>query len=147
MNNQKDANNNINTINQNINNVGNTNTNYDVINFDENDNDIFYNNFFDDKSNDTSKNDIKKLLEKNLNYSPNLKTEIDPQKIFAQGIMDSFCYFKILDKDSPKFNPLDSCAVNPEALGYCEGYISIDVILGHLKIIPKKSRIMKKEYI
>ena len=53
--------------------------------------------------------------------------------------MESFCYFKILDKDSPKFNPLDSCAVNPEALGYCEGYISLDVILGHLKIIPKRT--------
>ena len=143
MNNQKEANNNINintnAINQNINKLGISNTNYDVINFDENDNDVFYNNFFDDKSNDTINNEIKKLLEKNLNYSPNLKLQLDPQKIFAQGIMESFCYFKILDKDSPKFNPLDSCAVNPEALGYCEGYISIDVILGHLKITPKKT--------
>ena len=69
------------------------------------------------------------------NYSPNYKKDID----FTQGIMESFCYFKILDKDSPRFNPLDSCAVNPEALGYCEGYISIDVILGHLKIIPKRT--------
>jgi hypothetical protein len=134
MNNPRDINNN--TININI----NTKQNSDNLNFDENDNDIFYTNFFDDKSFNTSNNDLKKLLEKNVdNYSPNYKSIINSQKIFAQGIMESFCYFKILDKDSPKFNPLDSCAMNPESLGYCEGYISIDVILGHLKIIPKKT--------
>ena len=124
----------------NINSIQNS-KNYDALNnFDEIDNDNYYNNnFFDDKSNDTS-NELKKLLEKNLDIcSNNFKSEIDPQKIFSQGIMESFCYFKIVDKDCPKFNPLDSCAVNPEALGYCEGYISIDVILGHLKIIPKRT--------
>ena len=135
MNNPRDINNN--TININI----NTKQNSDNLNFDENDNDIFYNNFFDDdKSFITSNNELKKLLEKNVdNSSPNYKSIINTQKIFAQGIMESFCYFKILDKDSPKFNPLDSCAMNPESLGYSEGYISIDVILGHLKIIPKKT--------
>ena len=51
--------------------------------------------------------------------------------------MESFCYFKILDKDSPKLNPLDLCTINPESLGYSEGYISLDVILGHFRIIPK----------
>jgi hypothetical protein len=124
----------------NINSIQNS-KNYDALNnFDEIDNENYYNNnFFDDKSNDTS-NELKKLLEKNLDIcSNNFKSEIDPQKIFSQGIMESFCYFKIVDKDCPKFNPLDSCAVNPEALGYCEGYISIDVILGHLKIIPKRT--------
>ena len=119
-------------INENTDNTHNS-KNLEVFNnFEENNNENYYNNFFDDKSND----ELKKLLEKNLeNYSPNYKKDID----FTQGIMESFCYFKILDKDSPKFNPLDSCAVNPEALGYCEGYISIDVILGHLKIIPKRT--------
>ena len=120
-------------INKNINNLDFLN------NFDENDNEIYNNNLFDDKSNDTSNNELRKLLEKNLENSPNFKSEFEALKILSEGIMESFCYFKILDKDSPKFNPLDSCAVNPEALGYCEGYISIDVILGHLKIIPKKS--------
>ncbi len=139
MNNQKNENNDTNIINSNTNNIINSNTNYDVLNFDENDNEIIYNNFFDDKSNDTSNNELKKLLEKNLNYSQNIKSDIETQKMLAQGIMESFCYFKILDKDSPKFNPLDSCAMNPEGMGYCEGYISIDVILGHLKIIPKKT--------
>ena len=120
----------------------NSKQNSNILNFDADDDDNYYDNFFDDKSNDTTNNDLTKLIEKNLNIenlNTNFKTDIDPQKIFAQGIMESFCYFKILDKDSPKFNPLDSCAVNPEALGYCEGYISLDVILGHLKIIPKKT--------
>jgi hypothetical protein len=118
--------------NTNIDNIPNSKNLEKYNNFDENNNDNYYSNFFYDKSND----DLKKLLEKNLEtYSPNYKKDID----FTQGIMESFCYFKILDKDSTKFNPLDSCAVNPEALGYCEGYISIDVIMGHLKIIPKRT--------
>ena len=33
---------------------------------------------------------------------------------------------------------LDLCSINPESLGYSEGYISIDVILGQFRIIPKK---------
>ena len=128
------------TINSNINSYQ-ISKNYDALNnLDENDNDNYYNNYFNDKSNDISNIELKKLLEKNLeNYSYNMKSDIDAQKIFAQGIMESFCYFKIINKDSPQFNPLDSCAVNPETLGYWEGYISIDVILGHLKIIPKKN--------
>jgi len=131
-----------NKVNNNLsknNNNSHNSKNYELNNFDENDNDIFYNNFFDEKSNDNSNIELRKLLEKNLGNSPNFKSDIDAQKILSEGIMESFCYFKILNKESPKFNPLDSCAINPEALGYCEGYISIDVILGHLKITPKKS--------
>ena len=90
--------------------------------------------------NKNNKNDLKKLLEKNLkNFIPNNTIRFNPKKIFAEGVMESFCYFKILDKDSPKFNPLDSCTINPESLGYSEGYISLDVILGHFRIIPKNS--------
>ena len=92
------------------------------------------------KNKDNNKNNLKKLLEKNLpNISPYTKLHFNPKKIFSEGIMESFCYFKILDKESPKFNPLDSCTINPDALGYSEGYISLDVILGHFKIIPKHS--------
>ena len=83
-------------------------------------------------------NELKKLLEKNLrNIIPNNSLNFNPKKIFAEGVMESFCYFKILEKDSPKFNPLESCAISPESLGYSEGYISIDVILGQFRIIPK----------
>jgi hypothetical protein len=95
--------------------------------------------------NKNNKNDLKKLLENNLkNMMPNTKINFNPKKIFAEGVMESFCYFKILDKDNPKFNPLDSCSINPESLGYSEGYISLDVILGHFRIIPKN--IMSKNF-
>ena len=95
--------------------------------------------------NKNNKNNLKKLLENNLkNMMPNPKINFNPKKIFAEGVMESFCYFKILDKDSPKFNPLDSCSINPESLGYSEGYISLDVILGHFRIIPKN--IMSKNF-
>ena len=90
--------------------------------------------------NKNNKNDLKKLIEKNLkNIIPTNTIKFNPKKIFAEGVMESFCYFKILDKDSPKFNPLDSCTINPESLGYSEGYISLDVILGHFRIIPKST--------
>ena len=88
--------------------------------------------------NKKDKTDLKKLLENNLkNMMPKTKFHFNPKKIFAEGVMESFCYFKILDKDSPKLNPLDLCTINPESLGYSEGYISLDVILGHFRIIPK----------
>ena len=92
------------------------------------------------KKNKNTKNDLKKLLEKNLKkIIPNNSINFNPKKIFAEGVMESFCYFKILEKDSQKFNPLDSYAINPESLGYSEGYISIDVILGQFRIIPKST--------
>ena len=66
-------------------------------------------------------NELKKLLEKNLrNIIPNNSLNFNPKKIFAEGVMESFCYFKILEKDSPKFNPLESCAISPESLVYSE---------------------------
>ena len=133
------TNNNTINFNQNILQISN---NYETLNlkFDENNKAIINNNSLGNKSNNTitNNNNLKMLLEKKLN-SPNFKSNIDIQNLLVKGIMESFCYFKILNRDSIKFNPLDSCAVNPEIFGYCEGYISIDVILGHLKIIPKRT--------
>jgi hypothetical protein len=114
---------------------------------------------------------LKKLNENNINYSHNvnninnisnisgincntaknkmngfysMSSELDNQlKIFKQGEMESFCYYKILDRNlinnSNKFNPLNDCLVNPEYLGYYECYISIDVVSGCIKISPKIS--------
>jgi hypothetical protein len=83
-------------------------------------------------------------IRNNTIQSPNdiflMSNELDNQlKIFKQGEMESFCYFKIIDKKiTPKiYNPLNDCAINPEYLGYNESYISIDVISGCLKISPK----------
>ena len=122
-----------NTLNANINTI----SNYD----NKTNKKIFVNKTKDlNKKNKNNKNDLKKLLEKKLLYSipNNIKINFNPKKILAEGVMESFCYFKILDKDSPKCNPLDLCSINPESLGYSEGYISIDVILGQFRIIPKK---------
>ena len=69
-----------------------------------------------------------------------MSSELDNQlKIFKQGEMESFCYYKIIDKNINKFNPLNDYLVNPEHLGYYECYISIDVVSGCIKISPKIS--------
>lgn len=78
-----------------------------------------------------------------------MSSELDTQlKIFKQGAMESFCYFKIIDKNinPKKYNPLNDCSINPEYFGYNESYISIDVISGSLKISPKIS-INKMNYL
>ena len=79
-----------------------------------------------------------------MNGFYSMSSELDNQlKIFKQGEMESFCYYKIIDKNlinnSNKFNPLNDCLVNPEHLGYYECYISIDVVSGCIKISPKIS--------
>jgi len=61
-------------------------------------------------------------------------------KIFKRNKRETFCYFKIFENDfknNKKFNPLENCSINPEILGYCEGYISIDINENYLKLIPK----------
>ena len=92
-----------------------------------------------------------------MNGFYSMSSELDNQlKIFKQGEMESFCYYKIIDKNlinnSNKFNPLNDCLVNPEYLGYYECYISIDVVSGCIKISPKISidkmaYLPKSEYI
>jgi hypothetical protein len=79
-----------------------------------------------------------------MNGFYSMSSELDNQlKIFKQGEMESFCYYKIIDKNiinnSNKFNPLNDCLINPEHLGYYECYISIDVVSGCIKISPKIS--------
>ena len=59
---------------------------------------------------------------------------------FKNNQKETFCYFKIFEKDfktNVKFNPLENCSINPENFGYNEGYISIDINEGILKISPK----------
>ena len=121
----------------NINTISNTNKKVNKI--------FLFNKTNNQNRNKNNNNNLKKLLKNNLkSILPNKNLQFNPKKIFAEGVMESFCYFKILDKDSTKFNPLDSCTINPESLGYSEGYISIDVILGQFRIIPKN--IMSKNF-
>ena len=102
-------------------------------------------------SNINNINNISNLSGINCNTAKNkvngfysMGNELDSQlKIFKQGEMESFCYYKIIDRNLNnninKFNPLNDCLVNPEYLGYYECYISIDVISGSIKISPKIS--------
>ena len=56
-----------------------------------------------------------------------------------QGIFESFCYFKLSDKNSNGFNPLNNVDVNPITLNYFEGSIKIEKILNKLKISQKSA--------
>ena len=84
-------------------------------------------------------------MENRTNGLFSITSELDNQmKIFKQGEMESFCFFKIIDKSLnnnslEKYNPLNDCYINPEYFGYNECYISIDVISGCLRISPKIS--------
>ena len=86
--------------------------------------------------------------------------ELDNQiKIFEQGDMETFCFYKIIKKNknyncnSNKYNALKDSSINPEYFGYNKCYISIDVINGCLKISPKipfnkiRSQIKNNEYL
>ena len=56
-----------------------------------------------------------------------------------QGIYESFCYFKLSDKNNNGFNPLNNVDVNPITLNYFEGSIKIEKIFNKLKISQKSA--------
>ena len=58
------------------------------------------------------------------------------QNSFSNNRMESFCYYKLLEKDSKLFNPLKS-NINLNKLGYNEGFISINEVSNSLKISSK----------
>ena len=63
------------------------------------------------------------------------KTDINlysPKNSYFNNVMESFCYYKLLEKESELFNPLKNNE-NLNKLGYNEGYISIDEISSCLK--------------
>ena len=57
----------------------------------------------------------------------------------AQGMFESFCYFKLSDKNNNGFNPLNNIDVNPITLNYFEGSIKIEKIFNKLKISQKSA--------
>ena len=88
-----------------------------------------------------SHNETSNTANNRANGFYSLTSDLDNQlKIFNQGEMESFCFYKIFDKNinynSKKYNPLNDCSINPEYFGYYECNISIDVISGSLKISP-----------
>ena len=63
---------------------------------------------------------------------------------FKKNQKETFCYFKLFEKEkkfNDKFNPLENCSINPENLGYCEGYISFNIYSGKIKIIPRIAKL------
>ena len=92
------------------------------------------------KDNNKKKN---KKLNNIINISSNNLTGEDYKtnlNKFKQNQKETFCYFKIFDKDfknNKKFNPLDNCSINPENIGYTEGYISFNLNKEIIKITPK----------
>ena len=92
-------------------------------------------------NNDTNKkNNILNNNEKNSNnYLRKDKYDFLYKK-YKKIQKETFCYFKIFESDFKNnniFNPLENCSINPEKFGYCEGYISIDIYSGNIKITPK----------
>ena len=88
----------------------------------------------------SSNNEVNFTVNNRPNGFYSMTSDLDSQlKIFNQGEMESFCFYKILDKNinynSKKYNPLND-SISPEYFGYIECNISIDVISGCLKISP-----------
>ena len=101
---------------------------------------------------------IKKLIiEENLNNNSFLKNKISPlassnrsfisnsnnHLINRMNIQQSFCFFKFINKNTKKFNPLNNFDVSPEILGYIKGFISIDFSNKFLSFIPLNNEIIK----
>ena len=96
------------------------------------------NNIYNNNTN--KKNNILNNNEKNSNnYLRKDKYDFLYKK-YKKIQKETFCYFKIFESDFKNnniFNPLENCSINPEKFGYCEGYISIDIYSGNIKITPK----------
>ena len=101
---------------------------------------------------------IKKLMiEENLNNNSFLKNKISPltsshrsfisnsnnHLINRMNIQQSFCFFKFINKNTKKFNPLNNFDISPEILGYIKGFISIDFSNKFLSFIPIDNEIIK----
>ena len=74
----------------------------------------------------------------NNNISFNSQNIYNPKfKIIAQGLSETFCYFKLSDNNNIKFNPLNNINENPVKFNYFEGSILIDSNYNKLKINQK----------
>ena len=77
----------------------------------------------------------------NNNNSFNSQNIYNPKfKIIAQGVKETFCYFKLSDNNNIRFNPLNNTNENPIKFNYFEGSILIDSNFNKLKIIQKSEQ-------
>ena len=68
---------------------------------------------------------INKIKGRNsINFSERSEIDISRNISIKQDIMESFCYYKLIEKNSKFFNPLNN-KVNLNQIGYNEGFISI----------------------
>ena len=85
---------------------------------------------------------------RNFNYEKVNKTSNETMEIgnfmniklykdLTQHLSQTFCYFKLSDKNNFNFNPLNSSGANPIKYNYFEGYLLIDKNYDKLKIIQK----------
>jgi hypothetical protein len=75
----------------------------------------------------------KTIINKNIILSP----KINNFNKITQGLSECFCYFKLSDKSSNGFTPLNNTDINPISLNYFEGSIKIEQIFNKLKIARK----------
>ena len=71
-----------------------------------------------------------------INYSER-SNQYNSQKVLSRPkVVECFCYYKLIDKNSVLFNPLSNKS-NLYSLGYNEGFISINYDTDSLLIKPK----------
>ena len=95
-------------------------------------------------------NDNSILKTQNSQYAYSQRSEIkNSSKHFINNqmnIQDCFCYFKFINKNMRKFNPLNNFDITPDHLGYIKGFITIDFSNKLLSFIPLHNEIHSYRY-
>jgi hypothetical protein len=95
-------------------------------------------------------NDNSIFKTQNSQYAYSQRSEIkNSSKHFINNqmnIQDCFCYFKFINKNMRKFNPLNNFDITPDHLGYIKGFISIDFSNKLLSFIPLQNEIHSYRY-
>ena len=90
------------------------------------------------------------LKTQNSQYAYSQRSEMkNTKKNFINNnmnIQDSFCYFKFINKNVRKFNPLNNFDITPDHLGYIKGFINIDFSNKLLSFIPLQNEIHSYRY-
>ena len=95
-------------------------------------------------------NDNSILKTQNSQYAYSQRSEIKNSSKHLinnqMNIQDCFCYFKFINKNMRKFNPLNNFDITPDHLGYIKGFISIDFSNKLLSFIPLQNEIHSYRY-
>ena len=90
------------------------------------------------QNNINDNNNAKIQITTSNTFSNRLKIPFSNQNLYLKkGIINqSFCYFKLINKNDKKFNPLYNFDISPEVLGYYKGFIYIDFTCNLLLFTP-----------